>query len=197
MNHPSSCEEFNEAGHVQAAATGTEPASQLSARTFSLEPGVERDHRKLPCTRCPWLTSTDLTEFSDEDMDMLRRANGCPGAEAPVNAPIVACHRDQPSTAHPLRWCAGFLAVVGEQHLGIRLALAFEALPPQAVNPPASWPELYPDLDALIAARAEQLGLPAPSAACKVGADEPHITTPTTLDTVGIPVPGGTHHDEQ
>ena len=94
----------------------------------------------VPVSGSPWHSprgaGSKILEFSDEDMDMLRRANGCPGAEAPVNAPIVACHRDQPSTAHPLRWCAGFLAVVGEQHLGIRLALAFEALPPQAGNPP-------------------------------------------------------------
>lgn len=170
MNRPSPRDELNEAGHVPASTAEIGPPSGLSARTFPLEPGVERDHRKLPCTKCPWLTSTDLTEFSDEDMDMLRRANGRPGAEAPLDAPIVACHRDQPGTAHAMRWCAGFLAVVGEQHLGVRLALAFEALPPQAVSPPASWPELYPDLDALVAARAEQLCPRAPSAACEEGA---------------------------
>ncbi|MFE9679203.1 DUF6283 family protein [Streptomyces sp. NPDC006259] len=182
---------------MPAATTKTEPPSGLSTRTFPLETGVERDHRKRPCTKCPWLTSTDLTEFSDEDMDMLRRAHGRPGAEAPVDAPIVACHRDQPGTAHAMRWCAGFLAVVGEQRLGVRLALAFEALPPQAVNPPASWPELYPDLDALVAARAEQLGLPSPATACEEGDSEAQTTTPTALDTVGVPVHGGTHHDDQ
>ncbi|MFM9462804.1 DUF6283 family protein [Streptomyces scabiei] len=197
MNRPSPRDELNEAGHVPASTAEIGPPSGLNARPFPLEPGVERDHRKLPCTKCPWLTSTDLTEFSDKDMDMLRRANGRPGVEAPVNAPIVACHRDQPGTAHAMRWCAGFLAVVGEQHLGVRLALAFEALPPQAVSPRASWPELYPDLDTLVAARAEQLGLPAPSAACEEGAGEAQTTTPTALDTVGVPVPGGTHHDDQ
>jgi hypothetical protein len=197
VNRPSPLDELNEAEHVPAATTETEAPSGLSTRTFPLEPGAERDHRKRPCTKCPWLTSTDLTEFSDEDMDMLRRANGRPGAEAPVDAPIVACHRDQPGTAHAMRWCAGFLAVVGEQHLGIRLALAFEALPPQAVNPPASWPELYPDLDALVAARADQLGLPSPAAACEEGDSEARTTTPMALDTVGVPVYGGTHHDDQ
>ncbi|WP_100112514.1 DUF6283 family protein [Streptomyces alboflavus] len=123
----------------------------------SLKPGIERDHRKRPCTKCPWLTRTDLTEFTEADMEMLQEANGRRGAEAPLNAPIVACHRDQPGTTHAWRWCAGFLAVVGEQHLGVRLALAMDALPPQAVNPPADWPDMYPDLDALLTARAAQL----------------------------------------
>lgn len=188
MNRPS-CEELDEAEHVPAVAAGAE----LSARSVLLEPGREREHRKRPCTKCPWLTSTDLTEFSDEDMDMLRQANGRPGAEAPVGAPIVACHRDQPGTAHAMRWCAGFLAVVGEQHLGVRLALAFGALPPQAVRPPARWPQLYRDLDALIAARAEQLSPPA----CEAGTDKGPMTTPTALDAFGLPVLGGTYHDDQ
>lgn len=95
-------------------------------------------------------------------MDMLRRASGRPAAEAPVSAPIVSCHRDQPGTAHAWRWYAGFLAAVGEHHLGVRLAIAMEALPPEAVRAPAHWPELYADLDALLAARARHLGAPAP-----------------------------------
>lgn len=91
---------------------------------------------------------------------MLRRADGRPGAEAAVDAPVVACHLDQPDTAHPLRWCAGWLAVVGQDHLAIRLAIAFEALPDHAVIPRTNWPRLNASLDALLEARATQLARP-------------------------------------
>ncbi|MFI8194652.1 DUF6283 family protein [Streptomyces sp. NPDC085946] len=128
---------------------------------WHLTPGAEHEYRDWPCTRCPWRTDADLTAFSEQDMDMLRRADGRPGAEAPVGAPVVACHLDQPGTAHAYRWCAGWLATVGEYHLAIRLALAFDILPGHAVTPRANWPGLYASLDALLATRAEQLGLPA------------------------------------
>jgi hypothetical protein len=123
---------------------------------YTLQAGVEREHRISPCTRCPWRTDVDLTAFSERDMEMLRRANGVDGAEAPLDAPAVACHLDQPDTAHAFRWCAGWLAVVGEHHLAIRLAVMFEALPGQALAPRPHWPELYASLDALLEARATQ-----------------------------------------
>jgi hypothetical protein len=74
---------------------------------------------------------------------------------------VVACHLDQPGTAHAYRWCAGWLATVGGYHLAIRLALAFDILPGHAVKPRSNWPRLYASLDALLAARAEQLRAPA------------------------------------
>ncbi|MFI8169919.1 DUF6283 family protein [Streptomyces sp. NPDC085931] len=128
---------------------------------WRVTPGAVHEYRDWPCTRCPWRTDADLTAFSEQDMDMLRRADGGPGAEAPVGAPVVACHLDQPGTAHAYRWCAGWLATVGEYHLAIRLALAFDILPGHAVKPRSNWPRLYASLDALLAARAEQLRAPA------------------------------------
>lgn len=127
------------------------------AQVTSLEEGVEREHRKRPCRRCPWRTDVDLSAFTDEDMEMLRRADGRPGAEAGVGAPVVACHLDQPGTAHPMRWCAGWLAVVGPWHLGIRLAVAFDALPASATCAGEQWPELHADLGALLQARRARL----------------------------------------
>ncbi|MFE9601496.1 DUF6283 family protein [Streptomyces hokutonensis] len=132
------------------------------ASIHSLQVGVEHEYRDWPCTRCPWRTDADLTAFSDQDMDMLRRADCRPGEEAPLEASVVACHLDQPDSAHPFRWCAGWLAVVGEHHLAIRLAIAFEALPGHAVTPRANWPRLYASLEALLAARAEQFEITAP-----------------------------------
>lgn len=108
---------------------------------------------------------------------MLRRANGGPGAEAPLDAPLVGCHLDLPDTAHPFRWCAGWLATVGEYHLAIRLAVAFEALPGAAANgglprpyrtgsPPYwTWP---PAGLPWVAGTAGVLGLAAPAGLCNV-----------------------------
>jgi hypothetical protein len=84
-------------------------------------PGGELEHRGKPCVKCPWQADANLTDFSDADFDKLQAANGCRGAEAPVTAPMMACHLDQPDTAHPMRLCAGYLAVVGRDHLGVRL----------------------------------------------------------------------------
>ncbi|MFC8208883.1 DUF6283 family protein [[Kitasatospora] papulosa] len=136
----------------------SDPGMRDGARASRpLRVGVEREHRAFPCACCPWRTDADLTAFSDEDMDMLRRADGRPGAEAAVDAPVVACHLDQPDTTHAFRWCAGWLAAVGADHLAIRLAIAFEALPDHSVAPRAHWPRLYASLDALLEARAAQL----------------------------------------
>jgi len=90
-------------------------------------------------------------------MAMLRGANGGPGAEAARDATTVVCHLDQPGTAHAWRLCAGWLAVVGHHHLGIRIAAMFGGLPSRALNPPAHCPPLYASLDDLEAARRAQL----------------------------------------
>jgi Family of unknown function (DUF6283) len=139
----------------QDAAPGADLFS--TAHQYTLQTGVLHEHRTHPCTRCPWRTDADLTAFSEQDMDMLRRANGTPGAEAPIDAPAVACHLDQPDTSHAYRWCAGWLAVVGQDHLAIRLAVALQALPGHAVTPRPGWPRLYASLDALLEARQTQL----------------------------------------
>ncbi|MEU9455040.1 DUF6283 family protein [Streptomyces sp. NPDC048277] len=123
---------------VQETGRGDAGGEAPAASVYRLQPGVEHEYRERPCARCPWRVDADLTAFSEQDMDMLRRANGGPGAEASLDAPLVGCHLDQPDTAHPFRWCAGWLAVAGAHHLAIRLAIAFEALPGEAVSPRAN-----------------------------------------------------------
>ncbi len=119
---------------MQEASRGDTGGEDRAAAVYRFQPGVEHEYRERSCARCPWRTDADLTAFSEQDMDMLRRANGGPGAETPLDAPVAGCHLDQPDTAHPFRWCAGWLATVGENHLAIRLAIAFEALPGHAVT---------------------------------------------------------------
>ncbi|MGK5557969.1 hypothetical protein ACSNOI_40825 [Actinomadura kijaniata] len=48
----------------------------------------------------------------------------------------MACHKDQADTAHPLRLCAGWLAVVGPDHIGVRIAMLTGRLLAEAVYPP-------------------------------------------------------------
>ena len=106
--------------------------------------------RDWPCTRCPWCTDTDLTEFSVADMRKLARASGQPGAEAPHTAQAMCCHLDQPGTSHPMRLCAGWLAAVGADHLGIRLAVMAGHIRVAALHPGAGWPTLHTSFTALI-----------------------------------------------
>ncbi|WP_284740261.1 DUF6283 family protein [Amycolatopsis sp. RTGN1] len=113
-------------------------------------------HRAQPCRQCPWRQDADLTAFSEADMIKLANANGSPGAEAATTAPAMSCHLDQPDTTHPMRLCAGWLAVVGRHHLSIRMALLAGTLPPTAVTADADWPALHPSLDDLVAELARQ-----------------------------------------
>lgn len=77
------------------------------------------EYRTRPCGGervCPWRADADLTAFSVEDMLRLQRAQQgvmrrTDSTEADVarlnRAPRMACHKDQPDTAHPMRLCAG------------------------------------------------------------------------------------------
>lgn len=80
-----------------------------------------------------------------------------------MDAPVMACHKDQPGTAHPLRLCAGWLAVVGPHHLGVRMAVLTGELPAQALQPGDDWPELHESLAAMIDSWPENPGAPPPS----------------------------------
>ncbi|WP_431921068.1 hypothetical protein [Nonomuraea jabiensis] len=92
---------------------------------------------------CPWRDEADLTRFTDADMDLLRRietgVRSAAGAGdddvRAVAAPLMGCHKDQLDSAHPLRLCAGRLAIVGPGHLRTRMALATGRLPVEAVYP--------------------------------------------------------------
>lgn len=141
--------------HRPAEHPGGDPPLRRTVQRSVDEP---LEHRTHPCRRCPWRLDADLTDFTDADMAMLRRADGRPGDEASSTAPHVACHRDQPGTGRAWRLCAGWLAVVGYNHLGIRAAAIFGGLPHTALTPGEGWPELYASLSDLEAARNVQLG---------------------------------------
>ncbi len=63
-----------------------------------------------------------------------------------MHAPMFACHKT-PEAGE--KACAGWLAVEGWGHVGVRLAVAMGRLDGSALEPGDGWPELYPDYEAL------------------------------------------------
>jgi hypothetical protein len=119
-----------------------------------------------PCATCPFRVDHDPGTFGIDAYDDLRATVGAPGAEAWIDAPLFACHH---SRAGEESVCAGWLAVCGHKHLGVRLAVATGRLEP--VEPDDTWPALHPDYDTVVAHAA------GPPGACKIPAPPPRPRT--------------------
>lgn len=89
--------------------------------------------------------------FPQEWFEWMRACSGTPGREAPMNAPRFACHQ---STDERVLTCAGWLAAVGWYHLGVRMDVAVERIPPDALEAGSDWPRLYSCHDEMQAAKA-------------------------------------------
>lgn len=64
-----------------------------------------------------------------------------------AEATAMSCHKDQPGAAHPMRLCAGWLAVAGPHHVPTRMSLVAGTLPAEAVYPDTrGWPPLHASL---------------------------------------------------
>ncbi|WP_236746029.1 DUF6283 family protein [Mycobacteroides abscessus] len=72
--------------------------------------------------------------------DHRQRQSRTPATDLQIIAPIFACHKSEPGRD---RACAGWLAVVGVEHLGIRLAVTLGRLPARMLRPGADWPDLF------------------------------------------------------
>ena len=138
-------------------ASGPNTDDAVHVTVLAFERGASYDSRDHPCTQCLWRTDTDLTAASDHDMDMLARANGRPRELASFEAPVVDCPLDRSDGAQLLPLCAGWLAVIGQHHLPVQLAIALNALPRASLEACDTWPRLYESLEALFEAREEQL----------------------------------------
>jgi hypothetical protein len=101
---------------------------------------------RRPCDECPWRVDTEPGQFPACRYDALRETAGERGNEAGLNAPIFACHK---TPENHDRACAGWLATVGREHIGVRLALLMDRLPASALQPGEDWPELFPSYDAM------------------------------------------------
>ncbi|MFC4114289.1 DUF6283 family protein [Nonomuraea zeae] len=144
-------------------------------------PGAGADeYRSRPCAGavrvCPWRRDADLTAFSGDDMALLSaasRGHTKSGAyafdevEQKTEARRMSCHLDRHDTAHPIRLCAGWLAVVGPHQDGTLLSVLADRLGSKASHPDTTaWPPLVADLDELPerrCARLAALGSTAPS----------------------------------
>lgn len=108
----------------------------------------ELPHRQQPCSNCPWRRDSPAGEFPPERYEALAATAGRRGAEAGLTAPIFACHKSPEGHA---RACAGWLAQVGTDHLGIRLAIVTGRLPGEVLRPGTGWPELFDSYEEMAA----------------------------------------------
>jgi uncharacterized protein DUF6283 len=99
---------------------------------------LPRVHR--PCDECPFRRDALPGRFPACRYEALTATAGTPGHEAPFDAPMFACHKTPDGQE---RACAGWLAVAGFAHLGVRLAVLTGRLDPAALAPGQGWPELY------------------------------------------------------
>lgn len=115
-------------------------------------------HAAKPCNACPWRRDTPPGQFTAARFEALRNTSGTRGSrrpgehdttpEAGLDAPLFACHKTAEGKEIA---CAGWLAVEGSDHLGVRLAVMRGRIPPEALSPQPGWPELFDNYDEMAA----------------------------------------------
>lgn len=94
-----------------------------------------------PCSQCPYKRSTPPGQFPAQRYEQLRDTVGWPGAEVPIGGPVFACHMSAEGCD---KACAGWLAVCGARHLGMRVKVLDGQLPAAALR---RRPELFDSYD--------------------------------------------------
>lgn len=112
--------------------------------------GTEMPRREFPCYDCPWQVDAERGKFPAERYEKLSStcrpdASGIP--PLPGSA-MFGCHLGSPGAGEDLA-CAGWLAVEGHNHMEVRLAVMHGELPMAALEPGATWPELYESYEAM------------------------------------------------
>lgn len=108
-------------------------------------------HRHFPCAECPWRVDTEPGQFPACRYEALRGTTGAPGCEAGLRSPLFACHKSAEGREEA---CAGWLAAVGTEHLGVRLAVASGRLPAESLSPGVGWPALHASYEEMAEAKA-------------------------------------------
>lgn len=106
----------------------------------------ELPHRKAPCDECPWRKDTELGKFPAERYEALAATSEQPhldGLPDVFAQPMFGCHKGTPGRPTADLACAGWLAMSGLNHIGVRLALIQGRLPEESMFPGPRWPELY------------------------------------------------------
>lgn len=107
----------------------------------------ELARRKAPCKTCPWRRDVESGAFGVERYEQLQNTVRR-GEQSPViGDPMFACHQ---SVVGDEAACAGWLAVEGYQHLGVRYAISVRRLDPAALRPGADWPPLWSSFDEMV-----------------------------------------------
>ncbi|MER6514558.1 DUF6283 family protein [Nonomuraea sp. NPDC001636] len=179
---------------MAAPGQAPEQVSDASRRPspFTTEGAGTLEFRSRPCGGervCAWRRDADLTAYSDKDIRKLIQASEgdtrggahtLEVAEQMFGGRRMSCHLDQPDTAHPLRLCAGWLAVVGPHHVRARLSVLVGQLPIEAIHPDTTtWPPLVFDLEELLERRAAQLAARGPGQATPGEPDADAVDSPT------------------
>lgn len=107
---------------------------------------------RKPCPSCPWRLDQDAQVIPNFNLNLAERlAATSPderGMGPDFGAPQFACHQSRDGEEIV---CAGWLAVHGENHPNVRLAVAMGRLPPEALAPGDDWPELHASYHEVIA----------------------------------------------
>lgn len=98
-----------------------------------------------PCSECPWRTDQPPGRFPACRYEALRDTSAR-GGSAPLGAPMFACHKSAEGRDIA---CAGWLAIEGANHVGVRLAVVQGRLDPDALTPGSGWPDLHESYTAL------------------------------------------------
>lgn len=113
----------------------------------------ELPRMKRPCDECPWRLDVASGSFERERWDALRcTSHNERSGSANLGSPMFACHKT-PETQE--RACAGWLAVEGASHVGVRLAVIDRRMPSDALVPGDGWPSLH---ESFASAAATDLG---------------------------------------
>lgn len=108
---------------------------------------------RRPCIECPWRVDVAPGQFPPERYEALRGTTGEPGREAPLGAPLFACHK-APEGGEFV--CAGWLAAVGLENLTARLLAVQGRLTGVGFHPGDDWPELHGSYAELLAVHGER-----------------------------------------
>lgn len=94
-----------------------------------------------PCAACPWRKAAEPGRFPPERWEALAASSADERGMGPeYGAPLFACHKT-PDAGE--RACAGWLAMEGPNHPGVRLAVMTGDLPVCALTPGEDWPALH------------------------------------------------------
>lgn len=103
-------------------------------------------HAARPCGECPWRRDQPPGRFPPERYEALRCTSASADGSAPLGSPMFACHKTAEGKEIA---CAGWLAVEGADHVGVRLAVVLGDLDPAALEPQPDWPDLIESYDEL------------------------------------------------